>query len=65
MIVCVCNRLSDSKVREAVQAGAKRPADVFRILGVPRSCGSCTDAIETIIEQEEAKAADGEAAKAL
>ncbi len=52
MMVCLCNRINDGRVRAAIKAGAKKPADVFKILGVPLTCGQCRDTIEAIMNEE-------------
>jgi bacterioferritin-associated ferredoxin len=42
MYVCLCNALTDSQVREAAAAGARRPRDVFETCGCGAQCASCT-----------------------
>jgi bacterioferritin-associated ferredoxin len=42
MYVCLCNALTDSQVRDAAAAGARRPKDVFRTCGCGAQCASCT-----------------------
>lgn len=57
MIVCMCSRMTDAQVRDAAAKGAKTVADVFRILNKRRSCGQCSDDIESILEQVRAESA--------
>jgi bacterioferritin-associated ferredoxin len=51
MIVCMCNRITDVKVRAAVTAGARTPKDVFKKLGTPRGCGQCLETMETVLAE--------------
>jgi bacterioferritin-associated ferredoxin len=55
MIVCMCNRLNDAKVRAAIQAGAKTPAEVFKLLRVQRACGQCIESISTMLDEAKAE----------
>jgi len=59
MIVCMCNRLSDGRVRAAIEAGAQTPSDVFKALGVPRACGACLDTIRCQIADFKANQPSG------
>jgi bacterioferritin-associated ferredoxin len=59
MIVCMCNRLSDGKVRAAIEAGAQSPAEVFKKLGVPRACGNCMDSIRGQIAEHKSRQTTG------
>lgn len=56
MIVCMCNRMTDAQVRDAAAKGAKTVADVFRILNKRRTCGQCSDDIESVLQQAKAEA---------
>ena len=42
MVVCICNRLTDTMIGEAVSRGARTPTDVFRHFRMRRGCSSCT-----------------------
>ena len=55
MIVCMCNRVNDGKIRAAIAAGAKTPPEVFKKLGVRRSCGQCSDEIENLLATAKAE----------
>jgi bacterioferritin-associated ferredoxin len=51
MYVCICNRLSDSMIGEAVDHGARTPTDVFRHFRMRRGCSSCTVHVAEAIER--------------
>lgn len=50
MIICLCSRISDRDVHQAVGNGARRCADVFRAKGCAPQCGSCVPAIRALVE---------------
>ena len=52
MIVCVCNRLTESDVREAARAGATTSEGAYACLGCEVQCGCCLDYAQEIIEEE-------------
>jgi bacterioferritin-associated ferredoxin len=52
MIVCVCNRLNDTKVREAIARGASSPDQVYAHCGVRKVCGTCQDTIKVMVRDE-------------
>jgi bacterioferritin-associated ferredoxin len=41
MIVCSCNRLTDTHVAEAICAGAAAPAEIYAACGCRPNCGRC------------------------
>ncbi|NQW54423.1 MAG: (2Fe-2S)-binding protein [Rhodospirillales bacterium] len=41
MYICICKAIREREVDEAVRAGARRPADVFRACGKSPQCGTC------------------------
>lgn len=49
MIVCVCRNLNQTRVLEAIEAGATRPKDVHRHHGCAVNCGCCLDTIDEMI----------------
>jgi len=51
MIVCLCNRLNDQSVREAISTGAQRPEDVHTSCGVEVCCGGCLDHIDGMLRE--------------
>lgn len=50
MIVCVCNRLNEAKIRAAVASGAASPHEVYAHHGVRRNCGRCQETIEAMLD---------------
>lgn len=59
MYVCLCNGVTDSHIKEAVQQGCHRMRDLRRELGVTNQCGKCAShALEVL---NEAKAASSDA----
>jgi bacterioferritin-associated ferredoxin len=55
MIVCVCNRLTESEVRKAARAGASTPDAAYARLGCEPVCGCCLDYAQEIIDEERGK----------
>ena len=59
MYVCMCNPVTDSQIREAVEKGATRFGQVRRELGLASQCGKCgilarnifTQSLELNVEQ--------------
>jgi bacterioferritin-associated ferredoxin len=51
MIVCVCNRLNEAKIRGAIACGASSPDDVYTHHGCRRICGTCQTTIRTMLRQ--------------
>jgi len=41
MYVCLCNAVTDSQIRRAVEDGATRMCDLRTELGVAAECGKC------------------------
>ena len=52
MIVCICNRITESEVRKAARAGAPTPEKVYACHGGEVQCGCCLDYAAEIIEEE-------------
>ena len=50
MIICICNRLSESAIRQAAGAGASSIDHVFEHCGGSVNCGKCLDFMEEILE---------------
>ncbi len=50
MVVCICNRLTDTMIAAAVADGARNQADVFRRYRLRRGCSSCSVHIAEAIE---------------
>ena len=56
MIVCVCRRVSDHQIRQAVSDGAVSLECLQFELGVATQCGSCADcASHVLCDAREAK----------
>ena len=55
MIVCVCNRITESEVRKAARAGAATPEAAYARHGCEAQCGCCLDYALELIQEERAK----------
>jgi bacterioferritin-associated ferredoxin len=55
MIVCVCNRLTESDVRTAARRGCSSPEKAYACLGCEPQCGCCLDYAQEIIDEERGK----------
>ena len=49
MIVCVCNRLNEARIRAAIARGAECADEVYAGCGVKRNCGRCQETIEEML----------------
>lgn len=49
--VCNCNGIRERQVRAAIEAGASRPAEVFRAHGCKAQCARCVCEMREMIEQ--------------
>ena len=49
MYVCICNAITDHKIKEAVSAGASSLTDLKDNLGVATCCGCCTDLVSSFL----------------
>ncbi len=49
MLVCICNRLSEARIGQAIAEGARTPAEVFRRCGVRRACPNCSNVISGLL----------------
>ena len=52
MIVCVCNAIRESDLREAARGGASCPASAYRACGRKARCGMCFPFAREIIAAE-------------
>jgi len=52
MIVCVCNRITESEVREAAAKGARTPEKAYACLGCEVQCGCCLGYAQEIIDEQ-------------
>ena len=55
MIVCVCNRLTETEVRKAARSGAATPEAAYARLDCEPHCGCCLDYAQEIIDEERGK----------
>ena len=51
MIICICRRINDQGVREAIAAGARSPEAVQAHHGCEFNCGKCRCTIGDVIAQ--------------
>jgi bacterioferritin-associated ferredoxin len=56
MIVCVCNALRETEVREAARSGASCPTSAYKLYGRKPRCGQCFSFAREIISAERATA---------
>ena len=49
MIICMCRRLNEAKINEAVNAGASCPNSVMLHHGTKFNCGQCREEICEIL----------------
>ena len=64
MIVCVCRRISDHRIREAVRDGAQTFEALQRELGVATQCGRCAECACQVMREARQLLAPEEAALA-
>jgi bacterioferritin-associated ferredoxin len=50
VFVCICARIRESEIREAVRAGAETEDSVGDACGAGTGCGTCLDRIAEILE---------------
>lgn len=51
MYVCICNQISDKKIRKAVDEGATTFAELQEILGVANNCGQCAEYAKSLLNE--------------
>ena len=56
MVVCVCNAIKETQVREAARNGATSACQAYRSLGRQPKCGQCVPFARSIIDAERAAA---------
>jgi len=56
MIVCVCNAIRETQVRQAAREGASCPSSAYRCYGVKPRCGQCIPFAREIIATERSAA---------
>ncbi|MGE0222198.1 MAG: bacterioferritin-associated ferredoxin [Acetobacteraceae bacterium] len=57
MYVCLCNALTDQRVRDAAEAGATRPSQIYGACGCVVQCGGCAPTLRRILNESVANAA--------
>ncbi len=53
MYVCICHAVSESKVQDSIEAGARSIEEVTQGCRAGGDCGSCHQHIEMMIEDHE------------
>jgi bacterioferritin-associated ferredoxin len=49
--VCICNKVSDRQIRQAVRRGARRMRDLRETLGVASECGKCAGCAREVLRE--------------
>ena len=52
MVVCICNAIRESEVRDAVRKGASCAHSAYQSLGRRPKCGQCLPFARSIVEEE-------------
>ena len=55
MIVCVCNAISESELRDLARAGARTPEEAYEKLGFEPQCGSCLSYAQELMDEVRSK----------
>lgn len=55
MYICICNAVTDSDIKKALDEGANSVADLNKSLSVGNCCGKCTRSARTLIKQYRAE----------
>ncbi|WP_394827471.1 bacterioferritin-associated ferredoxin [Pendulispora albinea] len=53
MFICICNAVTDSEVRAAIEGGACSREEVTQACSAGGDCGSCHHMIEDMVEEHE------------
>jgi bacterioferritin-associated ferredoxin len=51
MYVCVCNAVTDSDIRDAVNDGVRTLGQLKQTTGCGKTCGSCKDMAVEVLQQ--------------
>lgn len=51
MFVCICNRITESEVRQAARCGAATPEAAYACQGGEVQCGCCLDYAQEVIDE--------------
>jgi bacterioferritin-associated ferredoxin len=49
MYVCICNALTDRRIRGAIESGAGSLGAVYRTCGAAPQCGKCGEMIRSLL----------------
>ena len=52
MLVCICNRITESEVKMAARCGATTPQAAYACQGREVQCGCCLDFAQEVIDAE-------------
>jgi bacterioferritin-associated ferredoxin len=58
MYVCICARVRECEVRQAISGGARCEESVGDACGAGTGCGTCLDRIGDLIEETRAQESD-------
>lgn len=50
MYVCICNAVTDTKIKDLLKQGYKKPA-IMNMTGCSQNCGTCEELLDEIIEE--------------
>lgn len=53
MYICLCNQVTDSEIKQALQAGCDSLVMLQQTLNVSTRCGACVDEVLRLIEEED------------
>ena len=56
MMVCICNAIRETQVREAARNGSTTACQAYRMFGRQPKCGQCVSFARSIIDSERAAA---------
>lgn len=59
MYICLCNALTDRKLRQAAAAGCVTPSEAYAACGCRAQCGNCVRTVLQLL-REPAAAAQGQ-----
>lgn len=52
MYVCICQAVTERRIRQEIAAGARNLLDLKRTLGIGIRCGACEAQAEEVLEEE-------------
>ena len=52
MYVCICARVRERELRDAIHCGARTEESVGEACGAGTGCGSCRDRIRDLLDEE-------------